>query len=79
MESLINQLVAAAVSKVPADIRQAEADTLRASMQKARAMLGAGNSLQSEDTGWTERVLRRMGEQYTTWRGQNQPQKASKR
>ncbi len=65
MESLINQLVAAAVAKVPADIRQTEAATLRASMQHAREMLST-----QPDTGWTERVLRRMGEQYTTWRGQ---------
>jgi hypothetical protein len=66
MLTLIESLVTAAVSKVPADIRQAEASSLRASMQKARAMLATPLP---EDTAWTERVLRRMAEQYTTWKG----------
>jgi hypothetical protein len=75
MENLIEQLVAAAVAKVPADIRQVEADSLRAGMTKALAMLGA------TDPGWNERVLRKMAAQYTTWQGQNAQngQKAGKR
>jgi hypothetical protein len=72
MDTLIESLVTAAVSKVPADIRQVEAASLRASMQKARAMLGA-------DTDWTERVLRRMADQYTTWQGQNSTHRVGKR
>jgi hypothetical protein len=67
MLTLIEQLVTTAVSKVPADIRQAEANSLRASMQKALAIMGNP----PEDAGWTERVLRRMAEQYTTWQGQS--------
>jgi hypothetical protein len=66
MLAFIESLVTTAVSKVPADIRQAEASSLRASMQKARAMLATPLP---EDTAWTERVLRRMAAQYTTWKG----------
>jgi len=72
MDTLIESLVTSAVSKVPADIRQAEASSLRASMAKARAMLGP-------DTDWTEHVLRRMASQYTTWQGQNYTHRAGKR
>jgi hypothetical protein len=67
MLALIESLVTAAVSKVPIEIRSAEANSLRASMIKARNVLASSE----EDTAWTERVLRRMAEQYTTWQGQN--------
>jgi hypothetical protein len=77
MLDLIEKLVTTAVSKVPADIRQAEANSLRASMQKAREMLCFGQLV--EDTAWTERVLRRMAEQYTVWQGQNSTHRAGKR
>ncbi len=65
MLTLIEQLVTTAVAKVPIEIRSAEANSLRASMQKALAIMGNP----PEDAGWTERVLRRMAEQYTTWKG----------
>jgi len=71
MDTLIESLVTTAVAKVPADIRQVEADSLRASMTKARAMLGA-------DTDWTERVLRRMASQYTVWQGQGSTQRGKR-
>lgn len=64
MDTLIDSLVTTAVAKVPANIRQAEAASLRASLQKARAMMG------ESAIDWTEHVLRRMASQYTTWRGQ---------
>lgn len=73
MEKLIEQLVTTAVAKVPADIRQVEANSLRASMTKAQAML-----IES-DPAWTTRVLRRMASQYTTWQGQSNTHKANKR
>jgi hypothetical protein len=76
MLELIESLVTNAVAKVPADIRQVEANSLRASMQKARAMLATPLP---EDTAWTERVLRRMASQYTVWQGQNSTHRASKR
>ena len=72
MQNLIEQLVTAAVAKVPADIRQAEASSLRANMVKAWGMLSTKPEVcTGEDTAWTERVLRRMAEQYAPWRGQN--------
>lgn len=73
MIDLIEQLVTTAVAKVPAETRQGEAGSLRASMTKAWAMLG------DSDPAWTERVLRRMASQYTTWQGQTGTHKASKR
>lgn len=76
MLELIESLVTHAVAKVPADIRQAEANSLRASMQKARAMLATPLP---EDTAWTERILRRMASQYTTWQGQNSHQQPARR
>ena len=76
MDTLIEQLVTTAVSKVPVDIRQAEATSLRASMTKARAVLAAQVS---EDIAWTERVLRQMASQYTVWQGQNSTHRTGKR
>ncbi len=75
MEQLIEKLVATAVSKVPADIRVREADILRASMTKALTVLTNYNA---KETAWTERVLRRMAEQYTTFQGQGNPQKGKR-
>ena len=74
MEKLIEQLVTAAVAKVPKDIREAEAATLRASMVKAWKVLDL-----PEDKGWAERVLRRMADQYTTFLGRKSGQKAGQR
>ena len=73
---LFEQIVLNAVAKVPKEIRAVEEDSLRRSLKKALVML------EGQDEGWQERCIRRMGEQYTIFRGQFkgalQPEKRKK-
>jgi len=63
-ETLIQEIVTKAVQHVPASIREVEAAIFRQSLRKAAAMLG------EPLTPWGESCLRRMGEQFTVFKGQ---------
>jgi hypothetical protein len=71
-ETLIQEIVTKAVRHVPASVREVEAAIFRQSLHKAAAMLG-------EPTPWAERCLRRMGEQFTVFKGQAGPSLPEKR
>ncbi len=65
-ENLISEIVTKAVQHVPASVREVEAAIFRQSLRKAAAMLGASEC----PSAWAERCLRRMGEQFTVFKGQ---------
>jgi len=71
-ETLIQEIVTKAVQHVPASVREVEAAIFRQSLRKAAAMLGA-------PTPWAEQCLRRMGEQFTVFKGQAGPSLPEKR
>jgi hypothetical protein len=73
-ETLINEIVQKAMQQVPVAIRERESDIFRQSLRKAAAILG------EPLTPWGEGCLRRMGEQFTVFRGQaGQPPEKRKR
>jgi len=71
-ETLINEIVQKAMQQVPASIR-VEATVFRQSLRKAALIMDASEC----PSAWAEKCLRRMGEQFTVFRGQAGPKKRS--
>jgi hypothetical protein len=69
-QRVFDQIVTTEVNKLPKELRAEQTELLRASLNKAKAVLESVNS----DDGWTERTLRTMGQQWTIWRGQPKEQ-----
>ena len=72
-ETLISEIMTKAVAHVPASVREAETAIFKQSLRKAATMLG------EPLTPWAERCLKRMGEQFTVFKGQAAPTLPKKR
>jgi hypothetical protein len=71
--NLLNEIVQKAMQQVPASIREVEATVFRQSLRKAALIMDASEC----PSAWAEKCLRRMGEQFTVFRGQAGPKKRS--